>query len=507
MSSSPTSTGERPWGRKRVVLLAGLILLTALVLHAPRVAFPMLGWDDFWFLRDSWTWSAAWNNLWQPINDHAMPLSRVTTRLLVGLSGCAAALPYVLGLQGPLVVLACMGLLYLFLRRELGHPVYGLVGMAAFGVTSRYEQAVSWYCATFMLVSLAFILLALLAAQRWHQRRRLHSLLACMFWTAAAATCFSGGVLGGPLVALYLLLPPSGAPAPQARTGWRWRSLLPPLAPLLGTALFLAVSLPRTAKAILHAEHYEGKTALEAFHPGKALVYSCRSLVDNLFLGSFGISGVTCYPFLVALLLMGLLWAAVWWWRGAPHRRLLLLGLAFIFSSYFLIYGARSEWPYEQMIFWSRYQVFSHLGLVLFLAGGLPRWEGWLVAGTGRWAPAQNRIWLTALLAFWVIQMPRTLPFRFEPQQHVQLRRLDEIPLAIGRALHLSAQQHAQLRLLDEMDARCRRYHIDAASARAVLPPLELVDCDEPKNGWDFLRGSDDPHPIDPAEVRRLLQP
>ena len=109
---TPTPT----WGRKRVVLLAGLILLTALVLHAPRMVFPMLRWDDFWFLRESWTWSAAWENLWRPINDHAMPLSRVTTWLSIQLSGCATALPYVFGLQGPLIVVVCMGLLYLFLR-------------------------------------------------------------------------------------------------------------------------------------------------------------------------------------------------------------------------------------------------------------------------------------------------------------------------------------------------------------------------------------------------------
>jgi hypothetical protein len=480
LPSPSTPTGDCPWGRRRVRLLAGLILLTALVLHAPRMAFPMLRWDDFWFLRESWTWSAAWENLWRPINDHAMPLSRVLTRLLVELSGCATALPYVFGLPGPLVVLACMGLLYLFLRRELGSPVYGLVGMAAFGVTSQYEEAVSWYCAIFALVSLAFILLALLAAQRWHQRRRWHSLLACLFWTAVAPSGFGGGVLGGPLVALYLLLP-SGGPASPTRTRWRWSSLLAALMPLLGTALFLAISLPRTAKLIFHAEHYEGKTVLEAFHPDVALLYSARSLVDNLFLGSFGISGVTCYPFLVPFLLAGLLCAGVWWWRRAPQRRLLLLGLGFIFSSYFLIYGARSEWEYEQMIFWSRYQVFSHLGLVLFLAGGLPRWEGWLVTGTGRWAPAHNRIWLTTLLALLLIQTPRSLPFWYDPRQH------------------------AQLRLVDEVDARCRRDHIDAATARDVLEPMKMINSDE--NGWGLLRGSDDPHPLDPAEVRRLLQP
>ena len=77
---------------------------------------------------------------------------------------------------------------------------------------------------------------------------------------------------------------PSGSSATPERTGWRWRSLLPALAPLLGTALVLAVSLPRTAATILHLGHYEGKTALQAFHPDRALLYGARSLADNLVL-------------------------------------------------------------------------------------------------------------------------------------------------------------------------------------------------------------------------------
>src|SRR5262249_21804838 len=141
--------------------------------------------------------------------------------------------------------------------------------------------------------------------------------------------------------------------------------LLPGLAPVLGTVLFLAVSLPRTAREIMHLEHYGGKTALEAVRPGAALLYSARSLVGNLLLGTFGLSGVVVPVFLVPVVLAGLLGVGIWWWRRAPHRRLLVLGLAFIIFSYGLIYGVRSSWPYEGMVLWSRYQVCAHLGLVL----------------------------------------------------------------------------------------------------------------------------------------------
>jgi hypothetical protein len=479
-STAPLDEGS-PWSGRRVAALASLIALTALVLHAPRMAFPMILNDDFDFLRCSWTWADARGNLWRPMNEHVCPVARLTTRLLVELSGCAVALPYVLGLQGPLTVLACMGLVYLFLRRELGHPFYGLAGMAAFGVTSQYEEAVSWYCVTFLLFSLAFVLLALLAAQRWRQRRRLRSLVACAVWTALAPACFAAGILGGPLVCLYLLLPTSGDP-PAPAVGWR-RRYLPALAPLLGTALFLAVSLPRTAEVVLHAGHYGGKSALDAFHPNIGLVYSGRSLVDNLFLGSLGISGVVCPLVLVPFVLAGLLGAGVWWWKRAPRRHLLLLGLAFIFSSYFLIYAARSEWRYEVLVLWGRYQVYSHLGLVLFLAGGLPRWEHDLIAGSGRWAPTQGRFWLAALAVLWVVQTPRSLPYWYDPRQHAQLRQVDEV------------------------DASCRRYHIDAASARAALEPMPMAGGTEVDNAWALLRGSKAPQPLESVEVRRLLQP
>jgi len=58
------------------------------------------------------------------------------------------------------------------------------------------------------------------------------------------------------------------------------------LVPLLGSALFLAVSLPRTAAYIMHLPHYDEKTALQAFHPLRGLQYTFWSVVENLLLGA-----------------------------------------------------------------------------------------------------------------------------------------------------------------------------------------------------------------------------
>jgi hypothetical protein len=482
---TPVETG--PWRKQRVFLLAGCILLTALALHTPQLLFRMLLTDDFGFVLQSWTWSTALDHLWVPVNEHAMPLNRLTTWALIRLAGCASALPAVLGTQGPLALCVCMGLLYLFLRRELGHPVYGLAGMTFFGVTSQYEQAVSWYAATFALISLAFVLLGLLSAQAWRRDGRVRHLVACVLWTALAPSCFAGGILAGPLCALYLLSSPPGEVV--ARPGRSGRTLLVGLLPVLGTGLFLAVSLPRTARVILHARHYDGKTALEAFHPDVALLYSARSLVDNTLLGTLTGVNVICPLVVVPFVLVLLLAAGAWWWWRAPHRSLLLLGLGFIGCSYFLIYGTRSEWPYERLVSWSRYQVFSHLGLVLFLSGGLPRWRGWLVAGegrAGRLAPTRNVLWLAVLVGLGITQVWRSLPY-YDPHQAEQLR------------------------LVDAVDARCRQYHISASDARAALEPMPMVNGGEEDwcrcSAWDLLRGSDDPRPVEPEEVRRLLAP
>src|SRR5262249_17774750 len=150
--------------------------------------------------------------------------------------------------------------------------------------------------------------------------------------------------------------------------------------PLLGTALFLAVSLPLTARTIMHLEHYGGQTAVDAFDPSIGIVYTARSLVDNLLLGVGGVFGIALPVWLGVPVLIGVLVLGTWWWRQARDRRLMLLGLGLIGSSYLLVYSARSGWLYSQMVEpnFSRYHLLPHLGLVLFFCGGLP-------GRAGRW--------------------------------------------------------------------------------------------------------------------------
>ncbi|HEV3257168.1 MAG TPA: hypothetical protein VG013_09835 [Gemmataceae bacterium] len=471
---------------RTVMGMMAVIYVAVVALHTPPLLWPMIEADDFSILEQSWTWQATWENLWVPANEHAMPLGRLSTWALVRLAGRPTLLPLALACQGLLAVVAATGLLYLFVRRELGHPVYGLVAMILFGISTVYAEVVCWFSSSFGILALDMLVLALLAAQRWRQTGRRPWLVLSAFWSAVAPAWFAWGILAGPLCCLYLLLWCKPKTAPRSAVSLSPRLLVSlSFSPLLGSAAFLAVSLPLTADRIMHLEHYSGQTALEAFHPLTGLWYTARSLVDNLVVGFAGIPWVVLPPAAVVLGVCLVAGAAAWWWRQAPERGLLVLGLAFILTNYLLIYSARSTWSYDQMHAWSRYHLLPQLGLALFVCGGLPRWQArWHIGPAATLSSGQvNALGLLAGVLL-LVNFPRGVL---------------ETP-----AYHQGEME--VLRRIEAVDARCREYHISADAARAALPRLPVPDWDDQHNGWVFLRGSDDPRPIRPEEARRLLE-
>jgi hypothetical protein len=464
------------------------ICLASLALYAKFIANPFLAMDDFQILVRSWTWQRTWDELWVPANEHAMPAGRLTTWALVRLAGRASAVPTLAAWQGPLAVLAGVFLLYLFVRRELGHPLYGLVAAALFGVSTVYEQAVRWFSSSFSILTLDTLLLALLAAQGWRRTGRPVYLVLCALGTALAPTWFASGVLAGPLCALYLL-PPEG--------GKRWpaliRSGLAALVPLLGTGLFLAVSLPRTAAAIMHLPHYGNKTALQSFHLLPGLKYTLWSVVENLLLGQVGVGSVDV-PLLVVIVVWPLLLAAgVGWWRGAPAgRRLMLLGLGLIFASYLLVYSARADWLdqfHMNTPTWTRYHLLPQVGLALFIVGGLPRWAGrWGLRAGSALSRRQAGVLVGLVIVLGASQFPRVVWTEWG-----------------GEA---AGEQRQVLRYIDGVDALCRAHRIGKATVRQALGPLEVPGCLGREDGWELLWGNPDPDPaITPEEARHLLRP
>ncbi|HEY7158512.1 MAG TPA: hypothetical protein VH575_31495, partial [Gemmataceae bacterium] len=68
-------------------------------------------------------------------------------------------------------------------------------------------------------------------------------------------------------------------------------------------------------------------------------------------------------------------------------------------------------------------------------------------------------------------------------------------------------EQLAALRRIEDVDARCRQHHISAAAARQALGEFNIPFSLGVVDGWEFLCGSDDPRPLPPEEVKRLLDP
>jgi hypothetical protein len=491
----PAPTPSRDPNVLRLGVLAGL---AAAGLYLCAVCMPCPVQDDFDIWLTSWTWERAVSGLWKPNNEHVMPLGRLLAFAAVRLPGRTAAVPYATALVGPAAVLLGMALVYLFVRRELGHPLYGLLALVGFGVTAVYQEAVRWFAASFAVLALDTLLLGLLAAQRYRLGGGRRWLPASAAAAALAPAWFASGVLAGPLVALYLV---AGGSPPGPGSWWRraGQVALAAAAPVLGTMLFLAVSLPRTAEAVLHTSHYDGRTALESFHPLVGAGYGCRAFADSLLLGQIGLPAprfdlpgwgpVAGLPIpLVVFVLAAAAAAGAWWLWQAPDRRLPVLGLGMIASSYLLIYSARAEWRYEDMLHWSRYQLQPQLGLTLFVVGGLPGWAGrrWALDPSGRLSRRQVVTVAALTAACFVVQLPR----------------------GIAGTYFYSARVSRALREIDDVDRRCRQHHIGAAEAVAALPPLEIPDSAWGGNGWLFLRGSPDPRPADPrneAGVRRLL--
>jgi hypothetical protein len=416
------------------------------------------------------------------MNEHLMPLGRLTTWVLVQLAGGAAALPAAAALHGLVGLLFGMALLGCFVQREFGRPVYALGAMAFFGITTVYQQAIVWFAASFAILALDTTLLALLAAQCWRRHRTALALAGCILLAGLAPLWFASGVLAGPLCCLYLLPREKGDPGrPRAMA----------FAPLLGTLGFgmLLLLVPRVSDQILNLEHYGGKTAWESFHLPVGLLNTLRGLVDGLFLGQLGITDLTCPRLLLPVVAVALGAGVVWCYRRAASGRLLLLGTATVFASYVLTYSARAEWDYDRdKLFttaWSRYHLWPQLGLTLILLAVVAGKRGDRISGpeTGRLSRIQQLGLAFLIAGLLLIHLPRSI---------------------LGTSLYEPAQL-AVLRQIDDVDAVCREHGVPAELAGQVLPPLHVPLAPSFINGWQLLRGSARPSVFSAEEARRVV--
>jgi hypothetical protein len=483
IANANTPSADRPRApRLGTLVLGAAATLAVVLLYWIWIAEPHIRYDDFNFLTKSRTWSETRANLWEPMNDHAMPLSRLAAGLLMQLVPGPSAIPRAVEIQGVAAVILGMWLLYAFVRRELGHPFYALIAMTVWGVTTTYYECVTWYSASFFILALDMTLVGLLAAQWWRRRSRAAALAACAAACALAPAFHGTALLGGAWCALYLMWPA------EPRAAWS-RRFLAALTPIAGTVLFLAISLPKTAERIIHAEHYRGKTIFAAFNFTQGVENTLRTLADNQVLGAVGIShkaAAFSWPTVLAVVAVLFVLAAIWW-RLAPDRRLLALGAALIVASDLLVYSGRADWSYERTVHnWTRYHLFPHLGLVLFIVGGLPKFNGkWFrLDASGRLSRGQTLV-LAGLMA-----LSLAAHWKRSQQSHFYI-----------------PEQIALLQRVERVDAQCRASGIDAATAREALGFIPLPLGYAQDNIWDFLRGSATPRPMSVDEARAILAP
>jgi hypothetical protein len=450
-----------------MVYLGVAACIAAIGVNASSLLFPFIFYDDFDILQESYTWESTCARLWVPFNEHCWPLTRLYAWMVVQLAGSPTGLPFTTAIAARVMQFSAMFLVGLFVQRERGDAFLGFVAAIVFGVSSVYQEAVYWFAATPAVAAAATALLGLLAAQRWLQTGRGSFLVWSAFWCALAPGWFAGGVLAGPLCGLYL--------AWGKMPGRRWLAIVP----VLGSLAFLAISMPLAGKQILHTPHYGERSAVEAFAIVEAVANTGRSIVDNLVLGAVGVTWFTCPVEIAAAGAIALAALLGWWWKRAPNRRLIVLGLAFILLSDFLVYGARANHPYDvQLRYWSRYNVWPWLGTVLIVCGGLS--PSRRPKASLKCRDQRSLGWLMAILL--AVQLPQGI-YRAPAPNSLQAEALEKVA---------------------RMDERCRARGVAAADASRVLPPL-AVPGNPDFNGWLSLRGSENASPLPDAEVRRRL--
>ena len=484
--TTTTTSGDAPRSSRWMAFVLGCAASAAVaLLYTPWIAEPHIRYDDFDFLTKSRTLTDTWANLWVPVNEHVMPLARMAAGILMQLVQPQSAIPRTAQIQGVIAVVAGMWLLYAFVRRELGHPFYGVIAMTLWGVTTTYYECVTWYSASFFTLALDMMLLALLAAQAYRRNGRWYALAACAVCCALAPAFHGTALLAGAWCALYLLFPQRDEPTPPS--SWVHRAAVAAV-PLLGPVTFLTAGLTLSAGRIVNAGHYRGKSIFAAFDPAEGLQNTLRTLADNQIPGAFGIwDRHSTYTWPVVLIFVAvLLVLGVMWWRAAPQRRLLALGLAIAIVSDVLVYSARADWDYQRTVHnWTRYHLFPHLGLVLFFVGGLTRLDGrWFtLARSGALSRRQGVALMTLIVGMLACHWPRS---------H-------------GSTVIVPPEQIAVLERVERADARCRAARIDGATAREALGFLQFPLGFDGDNAWELLRGSRSPAPMPVERARALL--
>jgi hypothetical protein len=461
-------------------------------------SFTLFG-DDFIYIAHARDAPTLFEHLLAPHNTHFVPLFRLWTYLLVGLSGRLARLPDVLEVASYAALAAAMLSVGILVRRETRSTAAGLAAMAATGISTVVEPAVIWYSAGQALWAGVMIVLTLLAAQAWSLRPAAWRLVLAALGVLAAPAVWTGGLAAGPAASVYL----------WARGRQRAAALLIG-ATVLAAAVVAAVA-QRQARAIpiiweVHPEVWP--------RPIQAVINTAQAIPEALVFANLGLDAPTT-PVQGIVLTVGLLAAWLWTRRTAGRvHPLAAAGLIIVLSSFLMVYFFRGNFAYENLRELGWYHAIPHLGAVLFAsgwwAGGRPR-----AGGLARLTRGGALLVLGLVVALSLLQGPRALRLFLDRAPALtpgEMRRFPIPELKRLRAIYLldesRARQIRALRRLDLAEEAAARLGIGRMAIRSVFGRVLVPGIPENQTATDavdLLRLPPKGPTSDPARVRAAL--
>lgn len=428
--------------------------------------------DDFLYIAGSRDMATLTENLAKPHNTHVVPVFRFITFLILQAAGPRTNWQtwFAAGAMIPVVLsMIAAGILVL---RESGQMRFGLIAMAAVGLSSTLQPAVAWYSAGQALWAGAMVVVAIAFASVWadHEHGGTAWLIACILASVVAILLWSGGLAALPAVATYLWF----------RGGKRRR-----LAAILFAASLVIAAI---AVVILSIDHIREQKPVLENKPDQnprsiqAILSSGQAIIECMVLGNIGIDAETTPA--QGLLLSSCL-AGFWLhdsWRRRSIQPAAAAGFVVVLFSYLMVFFFRGNMTYASLRPIAWYNLVPHVGFVVWiicwLSGRYANHEtspNPLDFRSFAWVCIFVCVFVTAHLPRFQRQLIQAAP-PMSPSEWLQL----PIPPLQAQRSRVLIENHAlrQFRALERLDraeSQAQSLGVGSADLKAALGPVYVI--------------------------------
>jgi len=428
---------DRRAGSWQVVLLILALLALPRWLLSDQLDYCALSGDDFAYVADATDGPRMLSNLFKPHNTHIVPLFRLWTFALVEASGRLSRLPEAVSWGSYFTFAIAVLLVGHLVHRATHRPAAALAAMATLALSTVMEPVIVWYSAGQALCAGSAIVATLIALEGWLSRGRVWRLGLAAVSGIAAPLLWSGGMLAGPVAAVYLW---SHGKPQDRRAAVAILLLAGCLAGLLVRSVNRQIeqsteSRPRRYGVVEKATQAVRSTAI--------------AIPEVLVLRNLGIdAALTGAQGLVLCFALGWLWS-----RTGPGRasKLEATGAALVVGSYLMVYYFRGYMPYEDMRPVGWYHGIPEIGAVLFAAGWWSRCRDEADAGRSSLSSVLTRrellaiVTLTSALVALHLPCAARLVLEGAPKMSPEEAAMFPIPELQRLRAVLLADEHAKL--------------------------------------------------------------